>query len=64
MFLQLEISNFQLVSADAVVARALTSRAAEIKVCHTEFRPTIEAAMTAGAELNFQLQAFKCRIAR
>src|SRR5215469_10492901 len=55
IFLQLEISNFQLVSADAVVARAPTGRAAKIKVFHTEFRSTIQAAMTAWTELNLQL---------
>src|SRR5579864_6444586 len=55
MFLQLQVSHLQLVSADAFVARALTFCAAKVEILHIEFSSTVEAAVPAGTEFNFQL---------
>jgi hypothetical protein len=55
MFLQLQVSHLQLVSANAFVAGALALCAAKVEILHIEFSSTVEAAVPAGTEFNFQL---------
>jgi hypothetical protein len=64
MFLQVQISDLDLVSADAVVSRALATGAAKIKIYDVEFGSAIQAAVPAWANFDLELQAFQLGLVR
>src|SRR5437667_11678877 len=63
MLLQLQICQFQLFPADALVARAAALRAAEVVVLHIELSSAVKTAVTARTDLDFQVHALQFRVA-
>jgi hypothetical protein len=59
MFLQFQISNLDLVPADAFVSRAPAPGAAKIKISDIEFGSAIQTAVPAWANFDFELQALQ-----
>jgi hypothetical protein len=64
MLLQLEIRDFQLVTADALVARALAFCATKSEVLYREFGAAVLAPVPPWTKFNFELQASEFTIVR